>query len=60
MLSYLINKYNEKNRIIESFSIYYYNKDINKMILLDKGNYIIYAYIPKKIIIIKQKNKIIL
>ena len=49
MFSYLIlNKYNDKNKIIESFSIYNYYEDINKMFLLGKGNYIIYIYIPEK------------
>ena len=49
MFCYLIvNRYNDNNKIIESFSTYSYYEDINKMFLLDKGNYIIYVYIPEK------------
>ena len=49
MFCYLIvNKYNENNKIIESFSIYNYYEDINKNFIMNKGNYIIYAYIPEK------------
>jgi len=44
----IINKYDQNNNIIETYSKYDYYDDIGINLELNKGNYIIWVYIPKK------------
>ena len=44
----LINKYDENNKIIESYSVHSSYEDLNKNLFLNKGKYVIYVYIPEK------------
>ena len=44
----IINRYDQNNNIIETYSKYDYYDDIGINLELNKGNYIIWVYIPKK------------